>query len=700
MYGKKNDQGDYTEIYDNTSKCTNSHIYIDNPPEIPTIESPEDEHVFYFFGSQGLHTPEFRWKKVKNWGWVCFGDNAKKYYELKIKSEESYYESTSINDDYYKDEIITYSHHENLADGKYKFTINSKLDEIRSSISSRYFHICTVGDISPITLISPAENEYLTNNIITLIWEEPTFEFICGNISLYNYTVTIYKRGVPIASTVVEKGKNTATLRVEEVGDYTWDVVAYEPLDFYNVSEKRDFTFCIPKKSNSPLSLKKNKKDDSCTKEEPYTFYWEKPKDTGISCHGQKTNITKYKIRIRSSTLFHEKELTDVKDKMEYQINISCKDDSYIVEVWAWNDFNYSDPAVLKFDVCKKRAPEGITIGEVISDHCSQVTKISWSLSSLGKYCTESEDENKFLFTFTKGNETKLDTVSYQENGTFNRDFILDRNEWKVEIVAASKNGLMSAPATKTFTGSGITAIKNRTAEVIESNITFYWETEESFLECNIGDFKYILEYTGKTKGSKELSVNQFNNYTIPRVPGKVRWCIKLVSKGIDIINDCETFDVDENCVEVQPSWDDPDNALVSPVGSVVGDVLFKWNPATPGFACINESEMDGKSTRDVNEGDKIYEGYTVVVINDEDKNKKWEENTTAAEHVMEISETGYHTWYVVAFIGNVTSKPTKNMTFCHVSSPKIPKLKKYDPYEPNIVSWEEVECKYRHLTD
>lgn len=592
-----------------------------------------------------------------------------------------------------------------LPDGFYNWYVNAGIGQGKTQSDIFTFEVCTLKCDGTFNLIYPENNEIVTNSSIEFVWEEPVSCSKCGDTSKYSYTLTIYKGNDVKYSGDVREGQKRFVFSFDEDYEYSWKIEAFGPDGLITGSGLNYFTLCTPEKSDSPTELKTDKTDKSgitpCIAsygDLPYTFTWKKPEKYGKSCTGSDTNIVEYRLQIKSqdSSFVFEKNITANPDNylISYEMDFACDSELYAASVQAWNGYAYSDPAAVDFGVCERSAPEDIGTIEVNTGYCRATTEVTWDYNEWGKTCSNSNEKNKFLFTFTRGEEMSPEIVPYQENGAYNREFSLAEGDWEMEVVASNKDGLTSNPITRKFTVYQIPDIRDVSVQNLGTGVKFAWKTDNNLYECAKDALKYKLEYEDNNKNSSILlDVNENMEHTINDVSGTIIWCIKLVD-GDKVLKQfkCDVYSTDDNCVPVKPSWNDPDDALITPDGKdpMFGEVTFEWKEPKPGISCKKETQENGEEgtrrRRDVVDTNAD-RGFYVYV-------GEQKETSDKASRVIEIEGYGNRTWYVVAFVGDVTSEPTKSKTFCYSPSPEVPKLKEYDPLNPNFVSWEEVSCK------
>lgn len=635
-----------------------------------------------------MRSPQFSWNEPYDWGWAPDEDIVRTY-TLKLVNKTDNSEITKNLESTVNSHIFTTS----LSDGQYEWSVIANLGNLKSVSSEPHpFSVCTVNKIADFTLDSPNDGLYTPQKEINFTWNEPYFEESCVDESLYEYVVKIYDSNDDSFNTsVVKRGQNSVIISLDEEEVYSWEVVANGPGGVSTSSNRFHFTYCTKSAPGQPIDLHSDKSSFmSCEEAEKlyYTFTWTKP-DSGKNCHEPKDNI-KLEYTVQLCT-----ELSGCKNKTtnetHFNWNFTCENELYNLSVWAYNDYDYSEPGVISFNICKKTPPGTISIDEIPENYCSTTTHIKWELDSLGDYCVNTDTDNKFEFTFTSGGNIEYDSVVYDKNGSYEKDFALSEGEWNVNIVAVSKNGLKSSSVSKSFTASMIPKPQNLDAENLGTGIRFKWETDDKFMDCSdYESYGYILEYsTNETNGSVNKDIEDTVEVEIKNISGVVKWKVKLV-KGGNLINVVDaTYNTDKNCVPVKPSWSDSGSVLKSPVNNEIlfDNVTFKWEKAKPGIACKAEDSAENKVTRDITDSSAT-NGY-YIYINEEKKRE-----TTDTICTLNIDETGSHEWHIVAFTGDVVSDPTESMSFCIASSPMKPKSIKYNPYEPDVVSWESVDCK------
>lgn len=680
----------YNDVYDNTAEYASTEVVIINPPAAPVLSSPRDNGVLYYPESQSDHTPELKWNEISDWGWAPSGSDSKKIVlnvlnknnDLVCTKDGSSYSSTSEYSD-------------SLPDGSYSWTVTAYLGSIDVKSASWSFEVCTVSHKGDVVLTSPSKDAYVTDKKVEFKWEEPAGWAYCGEKDLYNYTVIVQHGTSTYNETVVKRGQNSIIIAIDNDGDYFWKVQANGPLGQVSDPNPIKFTFCTPEKPSPPRGVKIDNYDvdASCVTSGGsmrYAFSWTAPEKTGKNCLGPDTTISNYKVKLCSS-----KSCSDGTDVTQacYEADIPCGDESYSLHVWAYNGHDYSESTVVPFSVCQNIAPGGVVVDDIPMSYCRETTKIAWAHDDWGKSCPDSSGEDEYIFTFTQGGTVVTETIPREEGNSHTHDFSLSDGEWKVDVVASGKNGLNSTVATKTFNASKLVVIKGRTATNFGSEVEFSWETEEVFVDCaGSGSYEYELHYNcGEIQGSKPVEFGRYAEVNVSSLSGVVIWCIKLKKGSEVILDECEKYNVDENCVEVKPRWDNIGDVIESPKGSglVVGSVAFAWKKAYSGISCKDKNP----AKRDLVIDNDAKEGYRVIV----DGVEKSETNETAC--TIEIGETGNHTWRVVAFVGDVTSEPANHATFCLASSPVTPVILEYDPYKPNIVSWVGTNCKYHEAS-
>ena len=677
----------YDAIDDNTAVYSSGEVVIANPPATPALSSPENGHVFYFHQSQTLHSPNFKWSNTNDWGWSP-SKKDKKSYVLNFVNETGG-SSFSGNP---KDTNGEFKFDTGLLDGDYEWSVTAKLGSYKSQPSeTRSFKVCTVGDIGAITQTYPEKDAYIPEKEVTFTWTEPDFGSTCAEASLYKYSIMVYKTGDLIKTEPVDRGQTSATIRFEEEEVYTWKIVATGPLGVSSPVSESKFTICTKQKPDPPPSLGADKSETtSCVENEviSYRFFWNRPGNIGKNCYEPAESIPiNYTVQICDNTGCLDSETTRA---IEYKKDITCGTMNYNITVRTYNGYDYSEPVTMPFSVCQKTAPTKPVINEIPMNYCRTNTEVSWSLADLGEYCIKSEASNTFELVFTKGEEQKTAEVLYSENGTYTQAFSLEEGEWEVIVTAKSKNGLKASSDPKRFRASMIPVPQNLAGSYLGGNeAKVQWEMDNEILNCeNRESYKYIVEYSCNGAGEPQILDIEQTECTISNVNGQVDWQITLTKNGENVSVVYDTFNTDENCVETKPKWNNPNNVLISPGEEpVFGSVTFSWNGARPGVACVDRTNENGKTRRDLVVDSSAKKGYYVNVGDRVEETNK----TTIT---MENISAGNYEWYVVAFVGSVTSEPTETKTFCLADQPPVPVVHEYNPFNPNIVSWDKAECK------
>lgn len=682
----------YVTMEDNTFTCTKS-FSIKNPPEKPTLISPEDNYVFYYPESEKEHKPDFSWDKVYHWGWST--NYATKTYSFSIEGVGNpNRQNFIVSDGEYDRQFEISLKPNNIPDGKYKWSVSSNYDGMSSLSDPRHFEICTAKSSGDVKLLYPAKDDIITNKDIEFSWEEPASWSYCGEKSKYYYILTVRKGMENYNVTRLSRGNNKLVISIVEDDTYMWDVKAYGPLGLVSEPTSVTFSFCTPTKSNPPHNLRLNKDPiNSCAASDgdiQYEFSWDEPKDFGKSCKAEDTKITNYKVILCSDGTCTE----NITNVPMLNKSIQCSSKSYSISISAWNEHEYSEPLVGAFDVCQKSIPAKPEFGEIQENYCSPTTEIKWKYNGWGEACQGSKEEKKFIFVFSNGTTMQTENVSYHESNDYTHDFSLGKGEWKMEVKALNKDGMLSAAASQNFIASEIPNVENFDIQNLgnELKIKFSWETNDKFLNCaaNKG-FQYKLEYDIDGKESSEVfDIKKSVEYNIPISEGfniPIVWSLKVVGPE-EILLENGIYRITDDCVDIKPKWSKSGDILKTPGKdvSVFGTVEFSWEEASPGIACVKEQKNTKMRRSAVDTGAK--RGYYIYV----DKIKIGESTTNS--YKTELDTTGNHEWYVEAFVGDVVSNPTETRSFCLGAQPQVPVAHNYNPFNPNVVSWENVTCK------
>lgn len=686
---------------DNTAKCTPTTIVVVNPPTKPNLTSPADKEVIYYSGNT-TYNPKFEWNEPESWGWIP--ENSNKEYTFFLTNAEN---GSTVDEFPLNENSRSRTYDSPLPDGIYRWFVKAKYGPGETASDNFTFEKCTLKCDGEFDLIYPKDNDIVTNSTIEFEWKGPSSCSKCGDTSSYNYTITISKGTIVKYFEAVEENQTKANFFFDEDYSYTWKLEAFGPKGVITFSSSNTFTVCTPEKPDPPVQLKTDKTDLSgitpCFASDGnlnYTFSWKKPTKVGKSCTGSDTSIINYKLQIRDSgSVDIEENITTSPEDYEnsHWKELSCSNKSYKAYVWAWNGYAYSDPAVIDFGICERSVPGDISDVKVTTSYCRETTEIAWDYSEWGKTC--SGGKNSFTLNLTSGNDAITVPIAYQEDGHYVYGHSLAEGEWEMKIVATNKDGLNSNIFTEKFIAHKIPDIGEVKVENLGTGVRFTWTTDKKFLDCaaSVSTFKYKLEYTvDAVNDSISVGVSENVETTIGNIAGTIVWCVKLMDGEEEVKGfKCGIYSTDKNCVPVQPKWDDLDNALISPDGKdpVFGKVTFKWKEPRPGISCLKETQENQENgeegtrrRRDVI-NTEAESGFFVIVENQNETS-----NTTSRD--MKIEGYGNKAWHVVAFVGDVTSEATTNKTFCYSPSPEIPKLKEYNPHDPNIVSWENVSCK------
>lgn len=659
-----------------------------NPPEKPILNSPEDGQLLYFTWKDSVCSPDFKWS-LGDWGWSPIATDPKSYTLVLEKEDGSLNMEELISGD--KNE---FKFNSKLPDGTYEWSVAAKLGTYEGlHADKKSFRICTIDRIPDINASYPPNEGYIPEKNVTLVWTEPEFGSPCANQSLYNYKITVYKEGASIVEKDAKRGENNITISLGEEEVYTWTVVANGPAGVSSQPVINKFTICTKQKPGTPSSFKIDNFDAEhlCKESEvmSYKFSWGAP-ESGKNCY-QKVEDIEINYTIQACTeegCLENETITET----EYYWDIKCGTMSYNITIWAYNGYDYSQPDTIPFSVCQKTPPAKPVIADIPMNYCRKTTEVTWNLAELGSYCVNSEANNTFELVFTKGRNITRRTVPYIESGTYSKDYSLGEGEWNLTINAISKNNLSSSSDPKRFNASVVPNFKNTYGEYIGGNkAELHWEMDANLLGClDNTKSKIVISYTCKGIDHSEVLEITNKKHTISDVDGEVDWEISLVQDGEVLLHEESMFDTNENCTIRYPSWDDPNDVLISPGDNepVFGIVTFSWNGAKPGVACIDNT----KARRDLVVDNNAKKGYYVFV----DGNNETSETTI---HSMEIEKPGNHTWYVVAFVGDVKSNKSNSKIFCLTAPPPDPEILEYDPYNPNIVSWKKVQCKITQST-